>query len=153
MARLEDLPPATAQRLRDLECPTFAATPFVAGPPLARRKVAVVTSAALHPRGDSPFRPGSAEVRLLPATLGAGDLVMSHVSINYDRGGFQRDLDTVYPLRRLADMASAGTIGGLAETHYSVMGSTDPKAMEETADRIAGQCRQEAVDAALLVPV
>jgi hypothetical protein len=36
MARLTDLPVAQATRYAELECPDFATTPWVAGPPLAR---------------------------------------------------------------------------------------------------------------------
>ena len=78
---------------------------------------------------------------------------MSHVSINYDRSGWQRDINTIYPLDRLRALAAAGVIGAVADTHYSVMGSTDPATMAETADQIVGQLRQERSDAVLLSPV
>ena len=42
-------------------------------------------------------------------------------------------------------------IGGVAETHFTVMGSTDPAGMTEA--EIAGQLRQERIDAVLLSPV
>ncbi|HEX4615022.1 MAG TPA: hypothetical protein VH230_03820 [Stellaceae bacterium] len=32
MTRLNDLPPAQAKRLAELECPDFATTPWVTGP-------------------------------------------------------------------------------------------------------------------------
>jgi hypothetical protein len=44
-------------------------------------------------------------------------------------------------------------IGGVAETHYTVLGSSDALAMSETVDQIAGQLRQERVDAVLFSPV
>jgi hypothetical protein len=42
MARLTDLPPATAKRYAELECPSFATTPWVNGPPPSERRVAIV---------------------------------------------------------------------------------------------------------------
>jgi hypothetical protein len=45
MVRLTDLPPAQAKRYAELECPSFATTPWVNGPPLAERCVAIVSSA------------------------------------------------------------------------------------------------------------
>ena len=90
---------------------------------------------------------------MLPATLAAGDILMSHVSINFDRSGFQADLNTIYPIDRLRDLASAGVVGSVADQHYSVMGSTDPRAMAVTADQIVGQLQQERSDAVLLSPV
>jgi D-proline reductase (dithiol) PrdB len=53
----------------------------------------------------------------------------------------------------LRELAAEGVIGGVAETHYTVMGSTDPAGMTEAADQIAGQLRQERIDAVLLSPV
>jgi len=49
-------------------------------------------------------------------------------------------------------LAAEGAIGGMAETHFTVMGSTDPMGMTETADQIAGQLRQERIDSILLSP-
>jgi D-proline reductase (dithiol) PrdB len=115
--------------------------------------VAIVSSAALIQRGDKPFPFGSAECRFLPASVPNGDILISHVSINFDRTGFQRDLNVVYPIDRLRELAADGVIGGVAETHYTVMGSTDPAGMTEAADQIAGQLRQERIDAVLLSPV
>ncbi|NJO23194.1 MAG: hypothetical protein HC868_09910 [Sphingomonadales bacterium] len=100
-----------------------------------------------------PFPAGSAEFRELPATLAAGDIRMSHISINFDRTGFQRDINVAYPVDRLRELAAAGAIGAVADTHYSVMGSTDPQTMTVTADGITGRLKQEQIDAVLLCPV
>ena len=58
----------------------------------------------------------------------------------------------VYPIERLRVLAAEGAIGGMVETHFTVMGSTDPMGMTETADEIAGQLRQERIDLILLSP-
>jgi D-proline reductase (dithiol) PrdB len=153
MARLEDIPLPTRDTVVSAPCPTFDTQPFVVGPPLARRRVAIVSSAALIRRGEQPFHYGSAECRFLPASLPTGDILTSHVSINFDRSGLQRDLNVVYPIDRLRELAAEGVIGGVAETHFTVMGSTDPVGMPATADQIAGQLRQERIDSVLLSPV
>lgn len=153
MARLEDIPQPTRDAVATAPCPSFDTSPFVSGPPLAQRRVAIVSSAALIPRGDAPFPFGSAEVRFLPADAPLNDLLISHVSINFDRSGYQRDINTVYPIERLRELAAEGVIGGVATTHYTVMGSTDPVTMEGAADQISGQLRQERIDAVLLSPV
>ena len=153
MARLEDIPQPTRDAVVAAPCPSFDTHPFVAGPPLAQRRIAIISSAALIRRGDKPFPFGSAECRFLPASLPAADILMSHVSINFDRSGFQRDLNVVYPIDRLRDLARDGVIGGIAETNFTVMGSTDPVGMAATADQIAGQLRQERIDSLLLSPV
>lgn len=153
MARIEDIPEPTRTAVRDLPITAVVAPAFVAGPPLAQRRVAIVSSAALYRRGEAPFLPGSGEFRSLPAGLPKGDLLMSHVSIGFDRSGWQRDPNVVYPVDRLRELADEGVIGDTAATHYSVMGSTDPQAMAASADAMAAQMRAEGVDAAVLSPV
>ena len=83
----------------------------------------------------------------------AGDILMSHVSINFDRAGWQRDINTVYPIDRLRELAADGVIGTVADTHYSVMGSTDPATMARTADAMAALMLAEGVNAVVLSPV
>ena len=153
MARLEDIPQPTRDVVVNLPCPTFDTTPFVSGPPLAQRRVAILSSAALIRRGDKPFPFGSGECRFVAADTPPGDLLISHVSINFDRSGWQRDINVVFPIGRLRDLAAAGEIGGVADTHYTVMGSTDPAAMADAVEQIAGQLRQERIDFVLLSPV
>jgi D-proline reductase (dithiol) PrdB len=113
----------------------------------------MVSSAALHRRGEPAFSAGSPEFRTLPAALPPSELLMSHISINFDRTGFVRDINVAYPIDRLHELADEGVIGGVADTHFSVMGSTDPKLMEETADSLAARMRRDAIDAVLLCPV
>jgi D-proline reductase (dithiol) PrdB len=153
MARLEDIPQPTRDAVVNIPCPVFEATPFVAGPPLSRRRIAILTSAALIRRGDKPFAFGSGEARFIAAETAPGDLLLSHVSINFDRAGWQRDINVVYPIDRLRELAALGEIGGVADTHYTVMGSTDPAAMEDAVNQIEGQLRQERIDSVLLTPV
>src|SRR6478735_585036 len=153
MARLEDIPQPTRDAVLAVPCPRFDSQPFVVGPPLAQRRVAIVSSAALIQRGDKPFPFGSAECRFLPASVPAADILISHVSINFDRTGFQRDLNVVYPIDRLRELVAEGVIGGMAETHFTAMGSTDPAGMTIAADQIAGQLQQECIDSILLSPV
>jgi hypothetical protein len=65
MARLEDIPQPTRDAVANAACPSFETTPFVSGPPLAERRVAIVSGAALIPRNDTPFPFGSAEDRAI----------------------------------------------------------------------------------------
>ena len=153
MVRLTDLPPAQARRYAELECPSFATTPWVDGPPLAERRVAIVSSAGLVVRGEKPFRGRDPDYRVIPSETRPDQLMFSHISINLDRSGFQEDWNVVFPLDRLNELAAAGTIGSVAATHYSFMGATDPKLMVEHARTVAGKLKQDRVDAVLLSPV
>ncbi len=153
VARPEDIPQPTRDAVLNIPCPAFETTPFVSGPPLSQRRIAILTSAALIKRGDKPFPFGSGECRFVAADTPPGDLLISHVSINFDRAGWQRDINVVFPIDRLRDLAASNEIGGVARTHYTVMGSTDPAAMEDAVDQIQGQLRQERIDSVLLTPV
>ncbi len=153
MTRLTDLPPAMAKRLAELECPQFATTPWVNGPPLSERRVAIVSSAGLVVRGETPFRGRDADFRAIPSQTRPDRLLMSHISINYDRTGFQEDWNVVFPLDRLNELAQEGAIGSVAATHYSFMGATDPVQMEGYAREVALRLKRDNVDAVLLSPV
>ncbi|MFC3226941.1 hypothetical protein ACFOGJ_06860 [Marinibaculum pumilum] len=153
MARLTDLPEPTRIRLTELECPEFETAPWTQGPPLNRRRVAIVSTAGLYQRGETPFQGGDADFRRLPHDAPADAVLMSHVSVNFDRTGWQRDPEVVLPRAGLDALAAAGEIGAAGANHYSFMGATDPKAMAEQAARVAAQLRAEGSDSAILIPV
>jgi len=151
--RLDDLPEAEAAHLRRIECPTYEDTPLLPGTPLAKRRIALISTAGLHRRGDRPFRPGDGSYRVIPGDTAGGDLVMSHISVNFDRTGFQQDLNVVFPIDRLRELVADGEVGSMASVHYSFMGAFPPAAAEPHAQHLAGLLKADRVDAALLVPV
>jgi D-proline reductase (dithiol) PrdB len=153
MVRLSDLPPDYAEGLRNLQMPQYDSTPWVPGPYLTSARIAIVTTAGLHRASDPKFAGGSGDYRLLPADLDYSELAQSHVSLNFDRSGFQQDVGVVLPLENLKQMAADGEIGSVARWHYSFMGATDPTRMVETAPQVAKLLREDGVDAAILVPV
>src|SRR6266478_7827132 len=153
VTRLTDLPSDQARRLAELECPDFKTRPWVAGPALLQRRVAIVSSAGFVVRGENPFRGRDPDYRAIPSTAAADDLLCSHISINFDRTGFQEDWNVVFPLDRLNELAAEGTIGSVAATHYSFMGATDPLQMEPYARELAVRLKADAVDAVILPPV
>ena len=141
MTRLTSLPPAQAQRLAELECPDFKTRPWVTGAALSQRRVAIVSSAGLVVRGENPFRGRDPDYRAIPADTKPEELLISHISINFDRTGFQEDWNVVFPLDRLNELAAEGVIGSVARTHYSFMGATDPVEMESHARELAGRLK------------
>jgi len=153
MARLDRMSAQERDHYLKMPCAAFDTAPWVVGPPLTEQKVALISTAGLHRRGDRPFSPGASDYRLIPADTLSTELVMSHISTNFDRTGFQQDWNVVFPLDRLRELAEAGDIGSVAQYHYSFMGATDPAAMEPRAREVAQIMRGEGVDAALLIPV
>ena len=153
MAHLDQFPGPMRSLLAKLECPSFESQPWVEGPPLSRRRIAIVSTAGLHNRDDRPFTSVSEEYRVIPGDIVANDLVMSHLSTNFDRTGFQQDWNVIFPIDRLREFADQGSIGSVADFHYSFMGATDPMKMEPVARDLAGLFKKDQVDGLLLVPV
>ena len=153
MARLEDLPPELASHMEHLPCPDMGPTACADGPPLAERRVAIISTAGLGRKSEGGFNPGDADYRVIPADLPAADLTMSHISVNYDRTGFQEDINIAFPIERLKALADAGEIGSVADYHYSFMGATDPANMQSAVESLVGPLQAEGVNAVVLIPV
>jgi len=153
MARLEHIPEPTATSIREIDCPDLGDPPFVTGQALSERRIAMISTAGLITRGDRPFVGGDADYRVIPADVGADDLLVSHVSVNFDRTGYQRDRNVVFPIDRLRELATDGTIGSVADTHYSFMGATNPVEMEAHVGPVIAGLKADRVDSVVLLPV
>ncbi len=153
MARMEDLPEGEREMLRTLALPEFGTTPFVCGKSLSERRVSIISTAALQRRSDRVFDTGENSYRVIPGNVDPNDVVMSHGSANFDRTGFQQDLNICFPLERLHELAADGVIGSVADFHYSVSGAVSPERNEKTAHEIARLMKREGVDTVLLVPI
>ncbi len=129
------LPPASAaRRWRPGASPSSPRPAFIAG-------------------GESPFNHGFGEYRVIPDDADACEIVMSHASTNFDRTGYQQDLNICFPLDRLRELAAVGAVGSVAAFHYSFMGATPPDRLEAAARELAGHLKGDRVGAVCLVPV
>lgn len=153
MVRLSDLPDISRQFLIDFDCPVMEGRPWVEGPPLAERRMAIVTTAGLQRRDDPPFYLGANDYRVIPGDTKGGDLVMTHASINFDRSGFQEDVNVAFPVDRMGELEADGTIGSLGNYHYGFMGATHPEQMKPAAEKVAGLLKDDGVDSVLLLGV
>ena len=153
MVRLSDLPDISRQFLIDFDCPVMEGRPWADGPLLAERRIAIVTTAGLQRRGDPPFHLGADGYRVIPGDTRGGDLVMTHASINFDRSGFQEDVNVAFPIDRLREFEADGTIGSAGAYHYAFMGATHPEQMAPAAEKVAGLLKDDGVDSVLLVGV
>jgi D-proline reductase (dithiol) PrdB len=158
MVRLADLPGWDRENfLKKIPTlPQFRGRPWVRGPALAHRRVAIVTTAGLHARSDRPFGASAASMdyHVIPADVAPGDLVMSHLSVNFDRSGFQEDWNVVFPLDRLKELVRDKLVGAIAAFHYSFMGAVSPITQYEAKAReLASMLKKDNVDAVLLSPV
>jgi len=140
------------KHLADMACGDFDETAGIKGNPLSDRRIAIISTAGLMHRGDQPFSLGALDYRILD-TESEDDLMMSHVSTNYDRSGFVQDHNLVLPIDRLKEKADNHEIGSVARYHYSFMGATEPEKMQTAAEQLARTLRGDEVDGLILVPV
>lgn len=155
MPRLEDLTEVQRQGALNFPCFEFDDSPFTRfAKPLSQAKLAIVTTAGLHKRGDKGFTPGEQTYRVIPSDTPAKDILQTHTSIGFDRTAMYRDLNISFPVDRLRELRERGVIGGLARNYYSFMGAqTNPKQiLEETGPEVGRRLLDEGVDAVLLTP-
>ncbi|WP_083908159.1 glycine/sarcosine/betaine reductase selenoprotein B family protein [Ilumatobacter coccineus] len=122
--------------------------------PLSEARVAIVTSAALHRPDDEKFTQGDTSYRSLDRA--DRNLVLGHWSPNFDRTGFQIDVNVVYPIDRLEELADAGVIGEVAPRHYAFAGNQPDTVSElrlDTGPACAADMQADGVDVVILTPV
>ena len=153
MVRLVDIPEPERTVIAELDCPDYADTPAVAAPPAAERHVAIVSSAGLILRGERPMLANETGYRSLPDSAADGDILCSHVSTNFDRTGFQQDLNVMLPRDRLRELATDGGIARAADTHYAFMGATMPTELVDKARELGRSMLSLGVNTVVLAPV
>lgn len=122
--------------------------------PLAESTVAVISTAGMHRRDDPPFTPGAVDYRIVPRGVDWGEMVVSHISANFDRSGLADDPNVALPLDRLDELGAAGEIGGVSQWHYTFMGALpNPEMLEQTGTEVGRLLAEDGVDVALLVPI
>jgi D-proline reductase (dithiol) PrdB len=155
MPRLEDLSDVQRQSLLNFPCFEHDTSPCT---PLDRLlsevKLALVTTAGLHLRGNKPFAPGDQTYRIIPSDAAVDDILQSHTSIGFDRTAFYRDANISFPIQRLRELVERGVVASLSGSFYSLLGAQEnPRTIvEETGPEVARRLRDEGVDAVLLTP-
>jgi D-proline reductase (dithiol) PrdB len=131
--------------------------------PLHLCKVALLTSAGIYLKDSQPpfgeerekREPtwGDPTYRVIPGTVRQDQVACSHLHINHQ--DLLEDVDVILPIRAFTQLASEGTIGSLADEHYSVMGYQDRRLKdwrETQGPEIAARLQEQAVDVLLLAP-
>ncbi|HYP26656.1 MAG TPA: glycine/sarcosine/betaine reductase selenoprotein B family protein [Blastocatellia bacterium] len=108
---------------------------------LSRATVALVTAGGVHRKDQTPFNIadelGDLTFRIIGGEDDTSDLMVTHH--HYDHSDADRDVNVIFPLDPLRELAREGFIGGVAREHIGYMGYTmQLKLMyEETAPQIA----------------
>jgi D-proline reductase (dithiol) PrdB len=126
--------------------------------PLARSAIALVTTAGVHHRDQPPYdmhdHDGDPSFRELDLERPLDSLMITHDY--YDHTDADRDLNVVFPVERLRDLAASGEIGAVARLGYGFMGHITGRHLEtlkrRTAPEVAERLKKAGVDAVLLAP-
>ncbi|CAB1254198.1 D-proline reductase, 26 kDa subunit / selenocysteine-containing [Clostridiaceae bacterium BL-3] len=114
-------------------------------------KIAIASAAGVHLKTDKRFNlAGDFTFRRVPGDTNTDDLMVSHGG--YDNGDVNKDVNCMFPLDRLRELAKAGFIGSVAPTHIGFMGGggNQQKFREETGPTIAKILKDEDVDAVIM---
>ncbi len=145
---------ALRKLVANMACPAYDDDPWTVPGPLAAAKVAIVTTAGLYRPGENPFDLFDQSFRLLPGH--ARDFIVGHNSLNFDRTGVLADLNVVYPVDRLAELAAEGIIGSVAPRHVAFMGAqmdTLSTITLDTGPAAAAALRADGVTVAVITTV
>lgn len=126
------------------------------GKPLAECRLGFVSTSGVQLQGSLPFdvvHPiGDYTFRRVPSSTQPEDLEIHQ--IKYPTSGANQDVNVVYPIQRLQEIASRGVVGGLTENFYSFIGyNMDPHHLQATlAEDLADAFEEEGADIVLAAP-
>ena len=119
--------------------------------PLKEMTIALATAAGVHLKSDKRFNlAGDFTYRLIPGDAPTSELMVSHGG--YDNGDVNKDVNCMFPLDRIRELAAVGFIKAVAPVHIGFMGGggNQDKFKNETGPAIAKILKDEGVDAVLL---
>lgn len=146
------------EAMRDV--PRLTLEPAVPRPlekPLAEASIALVTSAALSMPDqapmDGPNIEGDYTIRVLDIDPDPRSLKIWHT--HFDISTAQADVNVVYPIERLQELAAEGVIGKVAPQAVSFMGyfSNVFRIRDEVVPAVVEVLQEAGADGAILVPV
>ncbi|MGH7365966.1 MAG: glycine/sarcosine/betaine reductase selenoprotein B family protein [Candidatus Rokuibacteriota bacterium] len=155
MPRLDRLPQINRNNLLMLPVQVNDGAPFtMPSRPLSGCRLAIVTTAGLHRRGDRPFGPADQTYRVIAAGTPTAAIVQSHTSLGFDRVPIMRDVNISFPIDRVRELVARGELGAEAPRHYSFMGAQRglDRIEGETGPEAGRRLRDEGVDLALITP-
>src|SRR6185437_5594588 len=112
---------------------------------------ALVTTAGVHLRDQSPFPlDGDNSWREIPGDVESRQLMVTHE--HYDHRHADEDVNCVFPIDRLRELAAEGVIGGVGDKHLGFMGYSQlvRDLYERAAPAMAKIIERSRADAVLL---
>ena len=115
--------------------------------PLKELTVALASSAAVHRKVDDPFNiEGDERFYIFPGDLAAADLMVTHS--HYDHTDADRDINCVFPIDRLRELAGESCLKAVSNKRVGFMGFT--KKLGEMGPAIAQEIEHFQADAVVL---
>ena len=142
------------QMVAGMPTPTFENPAFTTPVELSLATVAIVTTAGIHTTDQAGFAARDTSFRVLDGTV--RQLQMGHWSPNFDRAGFAADINVVYPIDRLGELAAAGTIARVAPRHIAFTGNQDETMTTlriDSGPAAAELLKSDGVDIVIFTPV
>lgn len=124
--------------------------------PLSESKLTFISTSGVQPVGTLPFDTvhpiGDYTYRTVPSSLKPDELEIHQ--LKYPTVGANQDINVIFPIERLQELAQDGVIGGLTENFFSFIGyNMDPEQLEQKlAEDIADAAVRDRADIALLSP-
>ncbi len=124
--------------------------------PLSESRLSFISTAGVQPAGTLPFDTvhpvGDYTFRRVPSNSKISELEIHQ--LKYPTAGAKRDLNVIFPIERLQELANEKIIGELTENFFSFIGyNMDAERLEKTlAENIADAVQAEKPDACLLAP-
>lgn len=124
---------------------------------LSSSKLVFITSSGAYLKDsqaayDAEHALGDYTTRAIPQSTPLSDLAFAHT--HYDHKWIDEDTQSLVPLRLLESLQAEGKIGSLGETVVSFHGYTPDvsRIVNELVPQVVGMVKDQAADAALLVP-
>ncbi len=114
-------------------------------------RVALASAAGIHLKTDKRFNlAGDTSYREIPGDVKPEEMMVSHGG--YDNGDVNKDINCMFPITRLQELAAEGFIKEVAPMHFGFMGGGgDQDAFRNvTGPEIAQKLKDEQVDAVVL---
>lgn len=113
--------------------------------------IAIASAAGVHHKDDERFNlAGDFSYRIVKDSMKTKDLMVSHGG--YDNSDVNKDVNCMFPLDRLHELAKDKVIGAVCDTHIGFMGGggNQEKFKNETGPKIAEILRDRGADGVIL---
>jgi len=122
--------------------------------PLSELRLGMIATGGIYVEGQTAFtHKDDVTYRAIASDADTASLRATHFA--YDLTDARTDINVVFPIDTLRGLVDEGVVGELAPDFFTCMGGiySQRRVRDELAPALVERCRQDAIDAVLLVPV